>query len=69
MTTGKKRKHKRTAGQRRYLALKRKTDKVRFDLTSLRAAMQGADEANSQLRQMHIMQKITEAIERLNTQC
>lgn len=61
------RKKKRSAGQRRFLALKRKTDSVKAHLRTLQCSMHEADGNGKQIRQLIIIQKITEAIERLET--
>lgn len=62
------RKKKRTAGQRRFIALQKRTEQVRCQLRSLQCSMQSVDGEGKQLRQMHIMQKLTEAIERLTSE-
>lgn len=58
-------KFKRTAGQRRYLALKKKADNVRWSLEGLQSDMLSVAKNNGQLTQISIMQKITQAVERL----
>ncbi len=62
-----KRKLKRTAGQRRYQQLKNKVDYARGQLESLQRRMQDADakEGRQILRQLVIMQEITEVIGQL----
>lgn len=55
----------RTAGQRRFLALQKKIDRAISNLQSLQSEMQRVNVDGKQLTQMHIMQKITEQIERL----
>jgi hypothetical protein len=63
-----KRKLKRTAGQRRYHQLRQKANTAISKLEYLQRRMQTADghtEGARQLRQMLIMQEITEVIERL----
>lgn len=60
-----KRKFKRTAGQRRYQGLRRNVDSVTEHLQDLQRDMQAADSNGKYLRQMSVMQKITEAVERL----
>ena len=62
----KKRRLKRTAGQRRFLILSKQMIAVRSHLFDLQRSMQSINGDGKQLRQMYIMQKITEAIERLN---
>lgn len=56
-------KFKRSAGQRRYLALKKRSDNSRYILESLQRTMQSYDAEGKQARQLHIMQEITKAIE------
>jgi hypothetical protein len=66
------RKTKRTAGERRYRQQVRLTDQkqrekdsVRWHLEELQKDMQKANAEDKQRRQMDIMQRVTEAIERL----
>lgn len=59
-------KTKRTAGERRYRGIKRKTEIARQELARLQSSMQIVDGEGKQLRQMRIIQTITEVIERLN---
>lgn len=61
----KKGKFKRSAGQRRYLDLVRKVGKAHYKLRGLQSSMQVADGNGKQIRQMTIMQTITETIEEL----
>lgn len=60
------RKKKRTAGQRRYIALRRKTSAAVSALQTVRSNMHYANESGKIYSQLRIMQSITEAIERLD---
>lgn len=66
------RKVKRTAGERRYRQqvkvteeLQRGNDLVRYHLEALQRDIQNADCEGKQRRQMDILQRVTQAIERL----
>lgn len=61
----KTRKTKRTAGERRFRALAKKADWSSHHLQHLQERMQSAAEAERRVRDIYIMQIITEAIERL----
>ena len=58
---------KRTAGERRFRALQHKAESAVWKLQDVQRRMQAANaaEPTKQLRQMDILQEITEVIERL----
>lgn len=56
---------KRTAGERRYRALKIKANDAICKLEYLQSRMLSTDAEGKQLKQIYIMQQITETIERL----
>lgn len=61
----KRRKTKLTAGERRFRALAQKTVSAIDKLEDLQRDMNRVDGGGKQLRQMYIMQQITQVLERL----